>query len=268
MTIRRSYVDTRFGQAHLRVAGPDAPTTASPLLCLPPQPMSGRALEPLLAALGRTRHVIAVDLPGFGQSAGPTAPPGLDDYLGWVLDVADAAALPSFAALGWLTGGRFVVPLAARHPQRVSRLVMLGAPTPSAAQRAVSPPPTLPPPQRDGSHLQSEWARWMGWWPEDSPLQEAADQFADTIVGLGRAERSWLTQVSHSVLYEEWLPRLEQPVLVINPSGPMHDATARVAPWLRHGRVVDTAVAMFPLLSTAHVDEARDLITAFLDSDV
>jgi hypothetical protein len=54
-------------------------------------------------------------------------------------------------------------------------------------------------------------------------------------------------------------------VLVINPAGLMHEATARVAPYLRHGRVVDTPQAMFPLLSSAHVEQACDLITRFLD---
>jgi pimeloyl-ACP methyl ester carboxylesterase len=264
VTIRRQYVDTRFGQAHLRIAGsPQA--AAAPLLCLPPQPLSGRALEPLLAALGRTRLAIGVDLPACGLSDGPAAPASLDDYLGWLLDVAEALQLPSCAALGWLTGGRFVVPLAARHPRFATRVVLVGAPVPTAEQRASNPPPAPALPQRDGSHLQAEWARWMGWWPGDCPLEESSDQFADTLVGLGRPGREWLVAVTRSVRHEEWLPRLEQPVLVINPAGPMHDATARVAPFLRHGSVVDTPQAMFPLLSSAHAGEACDLITRFLD---
>jgi len=47
----RRYVDTAFGQAHVRVATPATDDGRLPLFCLPPQPLSGRALEPLLAAL-------------------------------------------------------------------------------------------------------------------------------------------------------------------------------------------------------------------------
>ncbi len=264
MTIRRTYVETRFGQAHLRIATPPS-ATAPPVFCVPPQPLSGRALEPLLAALGRTRLAVAVDLPGFGLSTGPARPPGLDDYLGWMLDVLDALQIESCATLGWLTGGRFVVPFAARHPRRVSRLVLLGAPAPTAEQRAARPPPVPSAPRRDGGHLQEEWARWMGWWPDDAAMLEASDQFADTVLGLGRPERGWIVAVSHQVRYDEWLPQVGQPVLVINPAGLMHDATARVTPHLREGRVIDTALEMFPLVSSAHAGEACGLITGFLD---
>jgi pimeloyl-ACP methyl ester carboxylesterase len=264
VTLRRTYVDTRFGQAHLRIATP-AVATAAPVLCVPPQPLSGRPLEPLIAALGRSRRAIAVDLPGFGLSDGPATAPTLDDYLGWLLDVAAALQLSSFAALGWLTGGRFVVPLAALHPRLVSRVVLVGAPVPTPEQRATQAPPAVPAPQRDGSHLQSEWARWMAWWPEGTPLPEPSDQFADTLLGLGRPERSWMVDVTRHVLHETWLPQVAQPVQVINPAGLMHDATARVAPHLRNGHVVDTALAMFPLMSAAHAHEAAELVTTFLD---
>lgn len=79
MTLRRHYVDTPFGQAHLRLAGPAVDTGLLPLFCLPPQPLSGRALEPLLAALGRRRRVAAVDLPGFGLSDAPRGTAVEDD---------------------------------------------------------------------------------------------------------------------------------------------------------------------------------------------
>lgn len=264
MRLVRRYVDTCFGQTHLRVAGP--PTSlATPLLCLPPQPLSGRALEPLLGELGRTRLVVAVDLPGFGMSDAPHAGATLDDYLGWLLGIADACGLQRFAVLGWLTGGRFAVPLAARHAARVSHLVLVGAPVPTPEQRATLKPPDVPAPRRDGSHLQVEWQKFMGWWPEDVPLDEPSDQFADTLVGMGRPERARILDVTRSVLHEEWLPQVAQPVLVLNPAGPMHEATARVAPHLRNGRVVDTDEMMFPLLSSQHAATAARLLGNFLD---
>lgn len=264
--LQRTYVDTRFGQTHLRIARSVASPPGPPLLCLPPQPLSGRALEPLLRELGGTRTALAVDLPGFGMSDPPPAGATLDDYLGWLLEIADATGLERFAVLGWLTGGRFAVPLAARHASRVSHLVLVGAPVPTPEQRATLKPPEVPAPRRDGGHLQIEWQKFMGWWPEDAALDEPSDQFADTLVGMGRTERARLLDVTRSVLHEEWLPRVTQPVLVLNPSGPMHEATARVAPFLRNGRVLDTTEMMFPLLASQHAASAARLIAGFLDA--
>ena len=261
----RRYVDTAFGQAHVRVATPATDDGRLPLFCLPPQPLSGRALEPLLAALGGRRRVAAVDLPGFGASDAPPPSATLDDYLQWLLGLAESLAMPDCAWLGWLTGGRFAVPLAARHPDRVRKIVLLGAPVPTAERRATLKPPPVAAPRRDGSHLQAEWSKWMAWWPEGVPLAEPSDNFADTILGLGRADRGRLLEVTRHVHYDEWLPQVAAPVLVINPAGPMHDATARAAPLLRNGRLVETATSMFPLLSTPHVSCAAQLIDAFLD---
>lgn len=265
MSLRRHYVDTPFGQAHLRIVEPADDAGRLPLFCLPPQPLSGRALEPLLVALGQRRRVVAVDLPGFGMSDAPRGATTLEHYLDWLLGLADALAMPACAWLGWLTGGRFAVPLAARYPQRVKKLVLLGAPVPTAEQRATLKPPPVAAPRRDGSHLQAEWSKWMAWWPEDVPLEEPSDNFADTILGLGRADRGRILEVTREIHYDEWLPRVEVPVLVINPAGPMHESTARAAPLLRNGRVVGTATSMFPLLTTPHVSGAAQLIDAFLD---
>lgn len=265
MSVRRQYLDTPFGQAHLRIAGPVDDGSRLPIFCLPPQPLSGRALEPLLAVLGRRRRVVAVDLPGFGLSDAPPGTATLEHYLDWLLGLADALSMPACAWLGWLTGGRFAVPLAARHPGRVTRLVLLGAPVPTAEQRATLKPPPVAAPQRDGSHLQAEWSKWIAWWPEDVPLEEPSDNFADTILGLGREERGRILEVTRHVHYDEWLPQVEVPVLVINPAGPMRESTTRAAPLLRNGQIVDVPVEMFPLLSTPHVSGAAQLIDAFLD---
>lgn len=62
--------------------------------------------------------------------------------------------------------------------------------------------PAVPVPQRDGSHLQAEWTRWRAWWPEDTPLPELSDQFAENLPGLGHPERSWMVDVTRHVLHE------------------------------------------------------------------
>jgi pimeloyl-ACP methyl ester carboxylesterase len=84
---------------------------------------------PLLERLGGLRAV-AVDRPGFGLSAAVDLPP--ERYrasaVEWVDRVLDALALDQTALLGNSMGGTSALWYALAHPDRVRRLVLLGAP--------------------------------------------------------------------------------------------------------------------------------------------
>lgn len=68
--VRRAYFDCRYGQLHVHYAIPGGGgfDEATPLLCLPGTPGSGRFFAPLLGSLGRDRSAYAPDLPGCGES--------------------------------------------------------------------------------------------------------------------------------------------------------------------------------------------------------
>ena len=73
--------------SHRRGSGP-------PLLLLHPIGMSWRVWEPILGLLGRSRSVVAIDLPGFGESASlpaPTVPALADAIADWAGDGMDVA---------------------------------------------------------------------------------------------------------------------------------------------------------------------------------
>jgi pimeloyl-ACP methyl ester carboxylesterase len=79
-----------------------------------------------MTGLAEHGPVVAVDLPGFGRTT------ALDDetltvrgYVRFVLDVADALGWDRFALHGNSMGGLIAVLLAARHPERVDRLVLV-----------------------------------------------------------------------------------------------------------------------------------------------
>jgi pimeloyl-ACP methyl ester carboxylesterase len=80
----------------------------------------------IMAGLGKHGPVVAVDLPGFGRT------PARDEdaltvrgYVEFVVDVADALGWDRFALHGNSMGGLIAVLLAARHPERVARLVLV-----------------------------------------------------------------------------------------------------------------------------------------------
>jgi pimeloyl-ACP methyl ester carboxylesterase len=97
----------------------------------------------VLPLLEDGRRLLAVDVPGFGES--PPAGPGfeLDSVAASIDDGLAAAGVGDYDLVGHSMGGALAVALAALRPERVRRLVLCApaglAPAPSWATRAVAP---------------------------------------------------------------------------------------------------------------------------------
>ncbi len=71
------------------------------------------------------RSVLAVDLPGHGRSGGAPLP-DITELADWVPALLDAAGLPRAALIGHSMGALVALDTAARHPDRVEALALLG----------------------------------------------------------------------------------------------------------------------------------------------
>ena len=80
--------------------------------------------------------VLAVDLPGHGRSAGPPLP-SVEALADWVLALLDAAGVQQAALVGHSMGSLIALEAAARAPERVTRLVMLGTAYPMKVSDAL-----------------------------------------------------------------------------------------------------------------------------------
>lgn len=81
--------------------------------------------SPAGASGGAGHAVYALDFPGFGQSDLPSGAWGIGDYCQLVLRFLDANGLRRVDALGHSFGGRVGIGLAASHPDRVRKLVLV-----------------------------------------------------------------------------------------------------------------------------------------------
>lgn len=80
--------------------------------------------------LGREYRVVAPDLPGFGQSEKPPEsrfPYGINAFADAVLDLYAGLELGRAILVGHALGGAVAITLAARHPELISRLVLVDA---------------------------------------------------------------------------------------------------------------------------------------------
>jgi pimeloyl-ACP methyl ester carboxylesterase len=81
---------------------------------------------PTVAALAGRFRIIAVDLPGFGDSDKPIgAPYDARFFADAVVDLLDALALERAHLIGNSLGGRVALEMGLRHPGRVGRLALL-----------------------------------------------------------------------------------------------------------------------------------------------
>lgn len=90
---------------------------------------------PRLQALARRFRLVRYDGRGYGLSDWNVEPATLDQAVTDLESVVDAAGLERFALLGPSSGGAIAISYAARHPHRVSRLVLLGGLSRGALRR-------------------------------------------------------------------------------------------------------------------------------------
>jgi pimeloyl-ACP methyl ester carboxylesterase len=154
----RRYLVVPGGQSHVIDRG-DA---GVPLLFLHAPPGGARSCAATLEVLARSRRVVAPDLPGCGASDALAPGSTFDDWITWLVAVADEVGLEAFDVLAQGLAGSFALALAGRLPRRVRRIAIDGLPLmPDPAERAslqrlYAPAIT---PRRDGSHFHAVFQR-------------------------------------------------------------------------------------------------------------
>ena len=129
--LRKMYVDCRFGQLHLHTSFPSSGgfDELTPLLCVTPPTLTGRAFRPVLRDLGRDRSVYAPDLPGCGESDAPESPSVVADHAAAFVDLIESLRLKQVDVIGYQAGSLAAIELALAKPEQVRRLILIGVPS-------------------------------------------------------------------------------------------------------------------------------------------
>jgi pimeloyl-ACP methyl ester carboxylesterase len=242
VTIRRSFVDTRFGQMHVRIARPgDAGALrAPPLLCLHQTPLSGGMFSAFMQAMAKDRIVLAPDTHGYGESDPPPAPQPIANYAASFHDMAAAQGHTAFDVLGYHTGTVLAVEMALQKPQTVRRLVLASLPLFSEERRLqLLAAPELELFKSDGSEVMAQWnsgfkARGPG--QTDAMIDR---NFQDKIRAGNR--QSWAIKGVFAYPLREKLTKLPQPTLVLRSGDSLWDGTGEAAAIIPNATRLDRA---------------------------
>jgi pimeloyl-ACP methyl ester carboxylesterase len=133
LRIRR--LETRAGEMSIFEAG-----SGEPLVLLHGLGASKASFLPTVAALAGRHHVVAVDLPGFGDSVKPIAA-GYDApyFARSIVAVAEALRFDRMHVLGHSLGGRVALEVGLRNPERVASLSLLMPSLPWLRERSWAP---------------------------------------------------------------------------------------------------------------------------------
>jgi pimeloyl-ACP methyl ester carboxylesterase len=151
----RAFANLPGRQVHYRHAG----AGNVPLLMLHASPGSSKQMERLGDALAATRHVLATDRPGNGDSpALPMAQPEIADYAHAEFAFLDMLGLHRIDVYGSHTGACVAVEMAILAPDRVRRIVLDGIGLFSEAETADYLANYAPPVQPDHAGAYVTWA--------------------------------------------------------------------------------------------------------------
>ena len=110
-----------------------------------------RLFANLIALLSRKYKVVAMDMPGFGESQEPPAAWDVSDYVQFVVDFLSDYSDKKIMFLGHSFGGRVIIKLNSRGdlPFEVSKVILVDS-------AGILPPKTN---RKAGAHVGTKWAR-------------------------------------------------------------------------------------------------------------
>ena len=160
--LSRHFADVAGREFHYLGAG-----SGPVAVLLPAFPWSAGSLAPLARELADELTVVVMDLPGCGNSDALSGSPRLADYAGAVVENLGALDIDRCHLYGIGTGAQVALEVAARHPERVTDVVLDQLPLLEDSQRDGLVERFCPrfDPSWDGAHIAAIW-----WWCREQSL--------------------------------------------------------------------------------------------------
>jgi len=152
-----------------------------PLLLIHGVGLNADAWGPQIDAFAETHRVIALDMPGHGESAPPRRDAGLGDYVAQAVALLDGLGIDRANVVGHSMGGLVALGLGLDHPRRVLRLGVLNSvyersPEARAAVEARAADIAA---AGSGPDIEQPIRRWLG--EDETPLHPLLRRWLGTV---------------------------------------------------------------------------------------
>ncbi|MGE1563687.1 alpha/beta fold hydrolase [Pantoea septica] len=224
----------RLSNSQMRVSYLEAGQGA-PLVLIHGVGMNAEVWYPQIEALSARFRVIAVDMPGHGESDAFSRPVSLPDYVAWLAEFLDQRPEARFAVAGHSMGALIAAGLAIDYPERVSHAIVMSGVyrrSDAARQAVLRRAQEL---AAGSADLDSPLARWFGDDEREAALRERVGCWLQQVNLQGYADAYQAFASGDEVYADRW-DEMACPVLVLtgeldaNSNPQMARAMAAAAP--------------------------------------
>ncbi|MCP5100236.1 MAG: alpha/beta hydrolase [Chloroflexi bacterium] len=260
MHIHKQYVQTPYGQIHVRTAGKRGKRPS--LLLLHQTPSNAIMFERLMRELDDTFWLIAPDLPGFGNSFVPQENPTVQQWADAIFSILPTFSPEPIHLFGHHTGASVALQLATDHPEHVQTLILSGPPLLTNADKDRLRT-TLPKhgPDLAGDFLLDAWNRVRS----KDPGAPIVLSLRETIAALqmnGRYHAAYEAVFAHN--FKHQLTQITCPTLLM--AGTQDSLCHSLEP--AHALAPNSTIYIIPNASTylcdRHPEKVSKLITTFI----